>query len=229
MCFSANASFAASLIIGALGTVAVKNTKTIPQLLFASIPIIFSLQQLSEGLLWLSYSKSDLEPWRFFFTYTYLIFAMALWPLWLPLSIRLLEKDKQRKKMLTILAVVGALVSALVFCIMLLYPIKVIPADHHLHYQFGLPASVKILIGTFTVLYIVATITPSFISSFKRMKWLGIVFMATYLLTLAIFPGAVISVWCYFAALLSLLIIWILAEIATKDRVLLPNPIVQPK
>lgn len=218
MCFSASASFTASAVIGAIGMVAVVKTRSIPQLLLATIPLIFSLQQLSEGLLWLSFKQEDLEVWRPLFTYVFLIFAMAIWPLWIPLTIRLLEQDEKRKKILTLLTVIGAFVSATVLCLLFIFPVAVIPTHHHLHYEFYLPQSATNLIGIFTVFYILATIGSSFISSFSRMKLLGIVFLAAYLVSLAVFPGAVISVWCYFAALMSFVVIWILAELIKTDK-----------
>ena len=54
MCFSATASFGASAVLGVIGVAAVAKAKTKPQRLFASIPLVFAVQQLSEGFLWLS-------------------------------------------------------------------------------------------------------------------------------------------------------------------------------
>ena len=59
MCFSATASFGASAVLGAIGIIAVAKAKTKPQRLFATIPLIFAVQQLTEGLLWLSLKNAD--------------------------------------------------------------------------------------------------------------------------------------------------------------------------
>ncbi|MBK5270573.1 MAG: hypothetical protein JJE22_06125 [Bacteroidia bacterium] len=45
------------------------------------------------------------------------------------------------------------------------------------------------------------------------MKWLGIVFIASYLFAVIFYPGFVISVWCFFAAILSIIVLWIILEL----------------
>ena len=54
MCFSSNASFGASAVLAVVGVVAIAKAKNTPGRLFAAIPIIFSIQQFAEGMLWLS-------------------------------------------------------------------------------------------------------------------------------------------------------------------------------
>lgn len=213
MCFSASASFAASVVIGAVAVVALTKAKTVPQKLFATIPLIFAIQQGVEGLLWLSLKYGNLANWQPVLTYIYLVFATAVWPFWIPLTIRLLEKDRGRKKILGVLTLTGTIVSAIIIVIFYLYPVQVIPAHHHLHYRFELPAAMKELIWIFTILYILATIIAPFISGFKRMKWLGVVFLASYIFAIVFYDDFVLSVWCYFAAILSIVVLWISAEL----------------
>jgi len=78
MCFSANASFAASAVTGVIGIIAITKTRTTPQLLFATIPLLFSVQQLSEGVVWLSLKHISLAPWRPLFLYVFLVFATII-------------------------------------------------------------------------------------------------------------------------------------------------------
>jgi hypothetical protein len=217
MCFSAEASFGASAVLGVIGVVTVAKAKTVPMRLFASIPLIFSVQQLSEGMLWLSLHHPGLAAWESFFTCTFLVFAMLVWPLWIPLTIRLLETDPKRKKIMNPLVGIGAAVTIGVSCILFLYPAQVMPMHHHLHYRFDLPQTVKNLINLFSVLYILATIATPFISSIKEMKWLGVIFLVSYLFAEIFYHGFVVSVWCFFAALLSLIVLWIVAK-SSKER-----------
>ena len=111
MCFSASASFAASAVLGTIGVIAVAKAKTNPQRVFAVIPLIFSLQQLSEGFLWLSLKDPALAAGQPFFTYGFLVFAMAVWPFWIPFSIWLLEKDVKKKKIMNGFVIIGAVVA----------------------------------------------------------------------------------------------------------------------
>src|SRR6187402_1838956 len=98
MCFSATASFGAAAVLGVVGGVAVTKAKTSPQKTFAAIPLIFAVQQLSEGLLWLSLKNDSLASSQSLLTYIFLFFAMAIWPFWIPFSVWLMEKDLKRKK-----------------------------------------------------------------------------------------------------------------------------------
>jgi hypothetical protein len=226
MCFSATASFGASAVLGTIGIIAVAKAKSNPQRLFATIPLIFSVQQLTEGLLWLSLKDPSVASSQSLLTYIYLVFAMAVWPLWVPLTIRLLEKDARSKRIMNVLVGIGALVAICVVLILSLYPVQVMTPiclncpfssssslNQHLHYQFTFPPIPKGLIGAFTVLYIMATIITPFISSIKKMKWLGFVFLASYFFAVILYNGFVISVWCFFAALLSFVVLWIILSL----------------
>jgi hypothetical protein len=225
MCFSATASFGASAVLGIVGAVAVVKAKTRSQRTFASIPLIFAVQQLSEGLLWLSLKHEALASSQSLLTYTFLFFAMAVWPFWIPFSVWLMERDLKRKNIIKGFVWVGGIVTAGVSVILFLYPVKVVTPfcfscpisdtgvlRHHLHYEFAIPQVVKNLIMAFTVLYIAATIITPFLSSIKKMKWLGIVFLLSYLFAVLFYNGFVISVWCFFAAILSFVVLWIIAD-----------------
>jgi len=211
MCFSAGASFGASAVLSIIGTAAIMKARTIPQGLFACIPIIFSIQQLAEGMLWLSLKDPRLAALQPFFTYTFLVFALVVWPVWIPLTIRMLEKDAKRKKTLGLLLFAGLVVAVGSACAIVFYPAVVVPLEHNLHYNIDLPAGAAGLIKVFTLLYFATTIISTFISSARRMNWLGIVFFLSYSVTLILYSGSVVSVWCYFAALLSIVVYWILA------------------
>jgi hypothetical protein len=227
MCFSATASFGASAILGTLGVVAIAKSKTNSQRVFASIPLVFAAQQFSEGLLWLSIKNTNLEGWQSILTYIFLVFAMAVWPFLIPFSIRLMEKDAKRKKIMNVLVAIGAVVAIGVGAILFQYPVEVMTpycpscplsspsssVTNHLHYEFTIPPMIKNLIVIFSILYIMATIITPFFSSIKKMKWLGIVFLASYLFAIAFYHGFVISVWCFFAAILSFVVLWIILDL----------------
>ena len=228
MCFSAGASFGASALLGGIAVVAIVKAKTNPQRLFATIPLFFSLQQLSEGMLWLSIKNPDLAGLQSFFTYTFLVFAMVVWPLWIPLTLRLLENDAKRKKVLTALTITGAAVSIGVCCILFLYPVHVMPSHHHLHYRFHIPQGTKNVIWIFSLLYFITTIIAPFISGIKKMKCLGIGFLVSYIFAVIFFDGFVVSVWCYFAAVLSIVVFWIILELPKLSLKVKEVPLFDP-
>ena len=226
MCFSATASFGASAALCVVGIITVAKARTKDQKVFATIPLVFAAQQFTEGLLWLSLKNADMVSWQSSLTYFYLVFAMAVWPFWIPFTIWQLEKEAKRKKIMNLFVWMGAVVAAGVGVILFIYPVEVVtpycfncPGSStgslrdHLHYEFAIPQMVKNLIIAFSVLYIVATIITPFISSIKKMRWLGIVFLASYLFAVTMYNGFVISVWCFFAALLSFVVLWIIRSL----------------
>lgn len=225
MCFSATASFAAGAVLGTVGVAALSKATSKPQRIFGAIPLLFAVQQCAEGLLWLSLKDPSFHSWQPLLTYLFLFFAMAVWPFWIPFSIWKMETDPYRKRWIRYFVWMGLLVAAGVCLVLFSYPVEVItpfcptcpvadaPAPlHHLHYEFAIPPLVRNTVVGFSILYIGATIVTPFLSSIKKMKWLGIVFLASYLFAITFYHGFVISVWCFFAALLSFVVLWIIAS-----------------
>jgi len=54
MCFSAGASFASGFVISAIGVATVKEVHKPSQWVFAVIPLLFGIQQLADGCLWIT-------------------------------------------------------------------------------------------------------------------------------------------------------------------------------
>jgi len=55
MCFSATASFSAGAVLLGLGTLTVKSAHRRRKMVLAAIPLLFAIQQLSEGVIWLTF------------------------------------------------------------------------------------------------------------------------------------------------------------------------------
>lgn len=231
MCFSATASFGAGAVLGVVGIVAITKAKTGHQKVFATIPLIFAVQQVTEGLLWLSLKDTGENSLRSLLTYIYLVFAMAVWPFWISFTVWLLEEDRRRKKIMNFLLAIGTIVAIMVVLVLSLYPVEVMTplcltcpvadppyVSEHLHYEFAFPNAAKKLIGVFTVLYIMATIATPLISTIRKMKWLGIVFLLSYLFAVIFYDGYVVSVWCFFAALLSFVVLWIIKDLRKRAQ-----------
>src|ERR1035437_7010341 len=111
MCFSTEASFAGGVIIAAIGVATLRKVHKPSQIVFASIPLFFGIQQIVEGFVWLALQNPDygwvLKP----ATYSFLIMAEVFWPFMTPLAVLLMEKKEKRIKILRILLGIGVLVS----------------------------------------------------------------------------------------------------------------------
>ena len=97
MCFSTSASFGAGVVLAVIAIAAIKKAKSGPETFFAGIPLMFSFQQITEGFVWVSLSNPGYSSLQQVSTYTFLFIAQVVWPLWVPLSIYLLEKNEKRK------------------------------------------------------------------------------------------------------------------------------------
>jgi hypothetical protein len=96
MCFSASASFGAGALLVVIGVASLKKTHHHSQYLFAGIPLIFGIQQIAEGVLWLTLRNEDALNLQIISTYVFLFFAQIVWPVWVPTAILLLEHKMNR-------------------------------------------------------------------------------------------------------------------------------------
>ncbi|OGI11422.1 MAG: hypothetical protein A2Y40_09520 [Candidatus Margulisbacteria bacterium GWF2_35_9] len=209
MCFSAEASFIGGTIISTIGIVTLRKAHKPSQLLFASIPLLFGIQQIIEGILWLIIPHTGVALVRGIFTYLFLVFATVIWPFIIPLSVLLMEEKKKRKRLLVIPLVIGTLLSLFyVFCLIL---VKVSPyaMRFHIQYNIDVPKQWDLIV---LALYLIAIVTPLLISSIKRANILGVLLFLSCIITTVLFSQYFISVWCFFAALISGVIFWILSD-----------------
>ena len=209
MCFSAGASFAGGVIISGIGVLTVREIHKPSQLVFACIPLFFGVQQIMEGCVWLALRNSDFISIQKIATYCFLVMAQVLWPTLIPVSVLLMEKNKKRKRILLILSGMGMSLSLYYIFCLLSFSVTPEIMGYHIQYNTGFPQSLSMVAF---VIYLIATITPLFVSSIKRTQLLGILMFFSCLITAIFFTQYLLSVWCFFAALISAVIFWILRD-----------------
>jgi hypothetical protein len=209
MCFSAGASFGASAVLGAIGIVTLKKAKAKNEIPFASIPLLFAVQQAAEGALWIGLSTGN-ESWKHFPVYIFLIFAQLVWPVWIPFSILQFENDRRRATLIKGMLGVGSCISLYLLYCMLVYDVKAELHTGHILYTLSFPAA---FIWITNVFYFVPTVVPLFISSIKRIQLLGLAVLASFVFSRIYFAEHLISVWCFFAGILSIVVVWIVSTL----------------
>ena len=162
MCFSAKASFASGIVLTAIGVASIKKTQHQTSLMFACIPFIFAIQQFSEAFVWLSLLYTTNLYWQQFSTYGFLVFALVIWPAWVPISIFLIEKEHTRKRILGVFSVLGLLFSILSTIYLISYQSVAQITEYHIHYELDIPFVAKMILG---LLYLIPTVISNFISS----------------------------------------------------------------
>jgi hypothetical protein len=140
--------------------------------------------------------------------------ALVIWPVMLPLSVMIMEKLKKREKVLVSFLIVGALLSAYYAYCLLSYPIAPQIKSHHILYKGDFP---KYLVTPAFIVYLTATLPPLFISSVRKISIMGVLIALSCLVSGIFFKETHTSVWCFFAALVSGVIYWIIS-ISTKEK-----------
>lgn len=209
MCFSAGASFAGGAIIAGTGFLTIRAVRKPSEMLFASIPFLFGLQQFSEGLIWLTLRSGGYETVQMAATIFFLIMALIVWPVMMPLAAYAMEPVRRRKNILVALLLAGMIVSLYYAFCMLFYDFYPVIENHHIRYMGEWPAKLR---NPVFAIYVIATIPPLFVSSIKHLKIMGILILISVIVSGIFFKLYLTSVWCFFAALISAVILWILKD-----------------
>ena len=134
MCFSAPASFTAAAVLLGLGTVTMRRARSRRELPYAAIPLLFGVQQLLEGMLWLTFP--DRAPLlNVALTHLYSFFSHVLWPIYVPLAALALESVRWRRRVLVAIAVAGALVGLYLLAMLVKLPITARVVGQHILYD----------------------------------------------------------------------------------------------
>ncbi|MFX8612665.1 DUF6629 family protein, partial [Acinetobacter baumannii] len=85
MCFSAAASFTAAAVLAPMGGLSVARAARPGRrfLLLSALPLLFSVQQLMEGLVWRSGEAGD-SAGVLRYSLAYMFFSWLAWPVWVP-------------------------------------------------------------------------------------------------------------------------------------------------
>lgn len=213
MCFSAPASFlsGAILFLGWLYTL--KKTSRSQYIPLANIPLLFWIQQISEGFVWLGLNwilTQELQLW----TYIFLFFSQILRPTIVPIAIYMIETVQKRRKIIVALWILGVCISVYMAYCLLSYGASASILGHHISYLFSLPHVSSITIGT---LYVGATVGAIASSSDRLIQTRGFMLFVSVAITLIYYNYFFVSVRCFFAALLSIYIFHIIHSLSKND------------
>lgn len=211
MCFSTEASFTTAIVLGGMSVATFKNVSSRSQLFLAAIPLLFALQQLAEGFVWLHISHNISSTDQFVYAQrAFLTFSFLIWPIWIPLSLALAEPVLWRRSLLYLNLACGIALSVT----NLIYGIKQAPSvqvvHHSLQYLGQMPAQ--------AIAYPVIVLFPCVISSLKNIWVFGLLVAIGYGLAGYFYFKTFVSVWCFLAAIVSLSIYKILKDNKVRVR-----------
>lgn len=200
MCFSASASFIAGASLSAIGVATVNKVEARSELPFAMIPLLFGIQQLTEGVIWLTFSYNA-PLLKQTMTYLYSIFSHVLWPIYVPFAMGVMEAVRWRKKAIFAFEVPGVVVSLYLLYFIATRPVVAEVVGNNIDYD-----SPHFYVIPIIGLYLAATCVSSFFSSHGFVRLFGILALLSFIAAYLIHVAALFSIWCFFAAILSLLI-----------------------
>lgn len=208
MCFSAEASFAvgAALVPAGAYCIGAAALKKPSYLGLAVVPLMFGIQQISEGFVWHALHHRDIEATRSS-SLVFLFFALAFWPWWFSVVTAIMEPQPLRK---WIFAVLGLLTT--VWFWLLYYPLVTAQVSfetkelhHSIQYLYDdLPVYDYVSRTPLRLLYFLSVALPPLIGSENWGRLPGLVLGASAVVAVILFDYAFVSVWCFFAAALSI-------------------------
>ena len=200
MCFSAAASFAAGGALSVAGGLTILKVAKKTELPFASIPLLFGIQQAIEGAVWVSFGSSVVNTVA---TYAYSMFSHVLWPVFVPISVLLIETEPARKKILSLFSLLGLAVGGYLLYFIIVDPVTAHIVNNSIAYHsphfYTLPTM---------FLYLVATCGSCLVSSKRIINIFGVVLFISFAIAAWFYTDTFFSVWCFFAAVLSLIVYW---------------------
>ena len=217
MCFSATASFvtAAALIpSGLYATVKARatNARHVP---FAVYPLAFGVQQTFEGAIWLhigGHTVLDQQAAALGFTF----FSHFFWLLWVPLSVWVVERGKIRRRVNLSVVLVGTLFGASLYVPLLLNDgwLEVVLIQGSIDYRATSVYDGAIPRFGVRAIYAVLIVAPLIFCSERHIQLFGVLVSMTVAGAVLFYGYAFISVWCFFAAALSLYLVVVVSHLS---------------
>jgi hypothetical protein len=206
MCFSMASSVVAGAILTTAGGYMMHYVGNTSRLRFlASIPLFFGVQQLCEAVVWFSQGQLGYDFLGIIAAYLFLFFAFIWWPSWMPFSLWFAQENKSRLCHLRTLWIVGSVVSIIGIALIAVAPMSVSVVNCSIMYRFDTQLLAQFY-PLYVVGYAVAVIVPFFVSSLPYAKVLGVAVTLGMAAAYAFWYYTFISVWCFFAALVSFFI-----------------------
>lgn len=215
MCFSAEASFIAAATVGTVGYCALKEVTSRNQLPLAILPVLFSVQQFCEGVIWV-YLKNNHPQSHLFFTlaHIYVLLSFIAWPAWFSYSALMVETVPWRRRALQTTMGLGVSLSIYFAWFFGIHGIHPTIVENSIRYAVGQP---------FTGAYYLSILTLPYLLSSARYLWvMGVAAPISFGIVSYQYWQNFASIWCFAAALLSC---WLFVVVRNLKPIESPLPL----
>lgn len=210
MCYSPEADLVAGVVVGAVGVDALRHVDDRRYLPLAAVPLLLAAHQLIEAVAWWGLRGQVPPTVGDFAVAAYLIIALGVVPLVVPYAVMRSEPITERRAWMLPFVLIGAAVSAILLVGMATGGYSATIADRYIACEANAPGG-----GLIGGLYVLAVCTPLLMSSQRRLVIFGIVNVPVVLLLSALLSGGLISLWCVWAAVSSLVVARHIREVAS--------------
>lgn len=206
MCFSATGSFGVAALLAGIGTVSMAQKKQPSHRMLATVPLLFAVQQAAEGVVWLTIDHPGERSLQAIAVAVFLGFAVVVWPAWIPLALWTAETNPRRRKFLSGLSWVGATVAIYAAVLLIRGRPMAHIAGHSIAYNY-VEAGPALVLALYLPAYVIPAVLPFFVSTISKANIMGIVLAVSLVATFIIERQTLTSVWCFFGAILSTIIV----------------------
>jgi len=131
-------------------------------------------------------------------THVYSFFSHVLWPVYVPVAVLLIEPPGRRRRALLVTVAGGVALGAYLLYVLVAFPVVSRPTGQHIEYIsphfFALAAM---------ALYLTSTTLSPLLSTHRTVKVFSLLALSSFAVAYYFYATWFISVWCFFAALLS--------------------------
>ena len=201
VCISAEADIIAGVVVLAVGVDTLRHVGHDREAAMAALPVVLGLHQLIEVPVWWGAAGLVGDALAGGAAFLYLAIAFGLLPWLVPVAVRRLEPEPERRRRMTPLVVLGVIVAIALMIPTLRGPIEILVIGNHLSY------AVPLIWGSgLAALYVVATCGSLVLSSDRVITIYGIVNLLAVSALAVLLVTGVISLWCVWAAATSIAI-----------------------
>jgi len=192
----ANFTLAGALLV--IGVLTLRHVSRPREYLFASLPLLFGLHQLDQGIVWLGLYGVGSHAVLHRAATVFVFYAQAVLPLLVPLAVWLIEPRGRKRMLILALAVLGGLLGAYVAWGLMTVPTRVYVHGGSLVYDN--PMTEQIWIAVVYVLTTCGSLILSRSVSIQIFGWLNLVGLSAVFI---VAQYSFTALWCLYAALVS--------------------------
>ena len=202
MCFSPAADFVVGGIVAGVGVDALRHVREPKQIPFAALPLLFGLHQVDEAFVWLGLQGHVAESIERVGVWVYVLFALVALPMLVPVAVFAIERAPFRRRLIAVLSALGIAVGISLGVALFRGSVNAAIDGRHVAYDVSALTQGREL----TALYVVAACGALLACSARDIAVLGALNLVAVPVLMWLTVSGFISLWCFWAAIVSVVI-----------------------